>query len=173
MSMLFINQKDIEDLKEQIEEEFGLKPPKKDKKETVEDRIIKKCKSVQKDCSLLLDQIPRYGSIKNAIECATGKDFITDVELKPKERVKCAIGAVAGIEDFVPSNMEIGGMTKVGLDILNMVDQINSTKEVLERDKERYEELNRNRKRNRNRSRSRDKSKSKKEGRRKAQKKKK
>ena len=41
MSMLFINQKDIEDLKEQIEEEFGLKPPKKDKKETVEDRIIK------------------------------------------------------------------------------------------------------------------------------------
>lgn len=173
MSMLFINQKDIEDLKEQIEEEFGLKPPKKDKKETVEDRIIKKCKSVQKDCSLLLDQIPRYGSIKNAIECATGKDFITGEEFGPKERIKCAIGAVAGIEDFVPSNMEIGGMTKVGLDILNMVDQINSTKEVLERDKERDEELNRNRKRNRNRSRSRDKSKSKKEGRRKAQKKKK
>ena len=173
MSMLFINQKDIEDLKEQIEEEFGLKPPKKDKKETVEDRIIKKCKSVQKDCSLLLDQIPRYGSIKNAIECATGKDFITGEEFGPKERIKCAIGAVAGIEDFVPSNMEIGGMTKVGLDILNMVDQINSTKEVLERDKERDEELNRNRKRNRNRSRSRDKSNSKKEGRRKAQKKKK
>ena len=173
MSMLFINQKDIEDLKEQIEEEFGLKPPKKDKKETVEDRIIKKCKSVQKDCSLLLDQIPRYGSIKNAIECATGKDFITDEELKPKERVKCAIGAVAGIEDFVPSNMKIGGMTKVGLDILNMVDQINSTKEVLEREEERDEELNGNGKRNRNRSRSRDKSKSKKEGRRKAQKKKK
>ena len=173
MSMLFINQKDIEDLKEQIEEEFGLKPPKKDNKETVEDRIIKRCESVQKDCSLLLDQIPRYGSIKNAIECATGKDFITDEELKPKERVKCAIGAVAGIEDFVPSNMEIGGMTKVGLDILNMVDQINSTKEVLEREKERDEQLNRNRKRNRNRSRSRDKSKSKKGGRRKAQKKKK
>ena len=171
MSMLFINQKDIEDLKEQIEEEFGLKPPKKDKKETVEDRIIKRCESVQKDCSLLLDQIPRYGSIKNAIECATGKEFITDEELKPKERVKCAIGAVAGIEDFVPSNMEIGGMTKVGLDILNMVDQINSTKEVLEREKERDEQLNR--KRNRNRSRSRDKSKSKKGGRRKAQKKKK
>ena len=173
MSMLFINQKDIEDLKEQIEEEFGLKPPKKDKKETVEDRIIKRCESVQKDCSLLLDQIPRYGSIKNAIECATGKDFITGEEFGPKERIKCAIGAVAGIEDFVPSNMEIGGMTKVGLDILNMVDQINSTKEVLEREKERDEELNRNRKRNRNRSRSRDKSNSKKEGRRKAQKKKK
>ena len=173
MSMLFINEKDIEDLKEQIEEEFGLKPPKKDKKETVEDRIIKRCESVQKDCSLLLDQIPRYGSIKNAIECATGKDFITGEELNSKERVKCAIGAVAGIEDFVPSNMEIGGMTKVGLDILNMVDQINSTKEVLEREEERDKELNGNGKRNRNRSRSRDKSKSKKEGRRKAQKKKK
>ena len=170
--MLFINQKDIEDLKEQIEEEFGLKP-KKDNKESVEDRIIKRCESVQKDCSLLLDQIPRYGSIKSAIECATGKDFITEEELKPKERVKCAIGAVAGIEDFVPSNMELGGLTKVGLDILNMVDQINSTKEVLEREKERDEELNRNRNRNRNRSRSRDKSKSKKRGRRKAQKKKK
>ena len=127
MSMLFINQKDIEDLKEQIEEEFGLKP-KKDNKKTVEDRIIKRCESVQKDCSLLLDQIPRYGSIKSAIECATGKDFITEEELKPKERVKCAIGAVAGIEDFVPSNMELGGLTKVGLDILNMVDQINFNK---------------------------------------------
>ena len=177
MSMLFINQKDIEDLKEQIQEEFGLKPPKKDNKETVEDRIIKRCESVQKDCSLLLDQIPRYGSIKSAIECVTGKDFITEKELEPKERVKCAIGAVAGIEDFVPSNMEIGGLTKVGLDIINMVDQINSTKEVLERENERDEELNRNRNRNKNRnrsrSRSRDKSKSKKKGRRKAQKKKK
>ena len=160
---------------------MGLKPPKNDskdnnmKKESIEDRIIKKCEMAQKDCSLLLDQIPRYGSIKNAIECATGKDFITEEKLTPKERVKCTIGVVAGIEDFVPSNMEIGGLTKVGLDIINMVDQINSTKEVLEREKERDEELNRNRNKNRNRSRSRsrDKSINNKGGRGKAQKKKK
>ncbi len=60
MSMLFIHQEDIDDLKEQIEEEFGLKPPKNDsknnneKKETVEDRIIKRCEIVQKGCSLLI-----------------------------------------------------------------------------------------------------------------------
>ena len=78
---------------------------------------------------------------------------------------------MAGIEDFVPFNIEIKGLTKVGLDILNMVDQINSTKEVLEREKEREKELNRNR--NKIRSRSRDKSKSNKGGRGKGQRKKK
>ena len=46
---------------------------------------------------------------------------------------------MAGIEDFVPSNMKIKGLTKVVLDILNMIDQINSTKEVLEKEKEREE----------------------------------
>ena len=80
---------------------------------------------------------------------------------------------MAGIEDFVPSNMEIKGLTKVGLDILNMIDQINSTKEVLEKEKEREEELNRNRNRIRSRSRSKDKSINNKGGRGKAQKKKK
>ncbi len=40
--------------------------------------------------------------MKSAIECATGKDFITDEKLSPKERAKCALGAVAGIGDFVP-----------------------------------------------------------------------
>ena len=39
--------------------------------------------------------------MKNAIECTTGKDFITEEKLTPKERVKCTIGVVAGIEDFV------------------------------------------------------------------------
>ncbi len=28
------------------------------------------------------------------MECKTGKDFITEEELTPKERVKCAFGAV-------------------------------------------------------------------------------
>ena len=78
---------------------------------------------------------------------------------------------MAGIEDFVPSNMKIKGLTKVVLDILNMIDQINSTKEVLEKEKE--EELNRNRNRIRSRSRSKDKSINNKGGRGKAQKKKK
>ena len=112
-------------------------------------------------------------SMKNTIECTTGKDFITEEKLTPKERVKCDIGVVVGIEDFVPSNMEIKGLTKVGLDILNMIDQINSTKEVLEKEKEREEELNRNRNRIRSRSRSKDKSINNKGGRGKAQKKKK
>ena len=111
------------------------------------------------------------GSMKSAIICATGKDFITEEKLTPKERVKCTIGVVAGIEDFVPSNMKIKGLTKVVLDILNMIDQINSTKEVLEKEKEREEELNRNR--NKIRSRNRDKSKSNKGGRGKSQRKKK
>ncbi len=40
--------------------------------------------------------------MKSVIEWATGKVYITDEKLTPKERVKCAVGAVGGIGDFVP-----------------------------------------------------------------------
>ena len=39
------------------------------------------------------------------MECKTGKDFITEEELTSKERVKCAIGVVAGIKDFMSHNI--------------------------------------------------------------------
>ncbi len=55
---------------------------------------LKDAKHVIKGCSLALNQVPRTGSVKNAMECITGKDFITEEELTPKERVKCAFGAV-------------------------------------------------------------------------------
>ena len=44
--MLFINQKDIDDLKDEIEEELGLKPQKniskgnKEEKESIEDKML-------------------------------------------------------------------------------------------------------------------------------------
>ena len=97
MSMLFINDKDIKDLKDQIEEEFGLKPSKnnskdnKEKKQTVEERIINRCKLVQRGCSLALDQHPYAGPVKNAIELKTGKDFITEEELTREERAMVAL----------------------------------------------------------------------------------
>ena len=53
----FINQKVIDDLIDDIHEEFGLNSSKdnKKKKQSVEDRIIKRCEIVQRGCSLALD----------------------------------------------------------------------------------------------------------------------
>ena len=122
MSFLFINQQDIDDWTDQINEEFGLKSPKNDskdnneKKETVEDRIIKRCEMVQKGGSLLLDQVPRWGAIKSAIEYKTGKDYITDEVLTPEERKECLIGAVAGVEDFLPNGVKLKGFMKEVVD---------------------------------------------------------
>ena len=58
----FINQKVIDDLIDDIHEEFGLNSSNnnskdnKKKKQSVEDRIIKRCEIVQRGCSLALDQ---------------------------------------------------------------------------------------------------------------------
>ena len=103
--MLFINQQDIDDLTDQIYEEFGLKPSKnnpkdnKEKKETVEDRIINRCKKVQKYCSSAIDDLPYYGAAKKAIECKTGKDYITDEKLTPIERINRCKEVASGIKD--------------------------------------------------------------------------
>ena len=105
MSMLFINQKDLDDLREEIDEEFGLKPSKnnsknnKEKKETVEDRIINRCKKVEKYCSSAIDLLPYYGAAKKAIECKTGKDYITDEELTLSERINRGYEVASGIKD--------------------------------------------------------------------------
>ena len=181
MSFLFINQQDIDDWKDQIEEEFGLKSPKNDskdnteKKETVEDRIIKRCEMVQKGCSLLLDQVPRWGAMKSAIEFKTGKDYITDETLTPEERKNCAVGAVAGIGDFLPNGVKLKGRLKEVVDKCDYRDKINWAEEVVEflEELNEIEKKNRNRNKNRNRSRSREQSESKKRGRPKTQRKKK
>ena len=176
MSFLFINQQDIDDWTDQINEEFGLKSPKNDskdnneKKETVEDRIIKRCEMVQKGCSLLLDQVPRWGAIKSAIEYKTGKDYITDEVLTPEERKECLIGAVAGVEDFLPNGVELKGFMKGVVNECDYRDEKNWVNEVVEFVKEINESGKKN---NKNRSRSREQSESKKRGRGKAQRKKK
>ena len=176
MSFLFINQQDIDDWTDQINEEFGLKSPKNDskdnneKKETVEDRIIKRCEMVQKGCSLLLDQVPRWGAIKSAIEYKTGKDYITDEVLTPEKRKECAIGAVAGVEDFLPNGVKLKGFMKKVVDKCDKRDKKNWANEVVEFVKKINESGKKN---NKNRSRSREQSESKKRGRGKAQRKKK
>ena len=176
MSFLFINQQDIDDWTDQINEEFGLKSPKNDskdnneKKETVEDRIIKRCEMVQKGCSLLLDRVPRWGAIKNAIEYKTGKDYITDEVLTPEKRKECAIGAVAGVEDFLPNGVKLKGFMKKVVDKCDKRDKKNWANEVVEFVKKINESGKKN---NKNRSRSREQSESKKRGRGKAQRKKK
>ena len=58
------------------------------------------------------------------MECITGKDFITEEELTPKERVKCVIGVVAGIKDFMPNNISFSGKYGIVLDLFNFVDKV-------------------------------------------------
>ncbi len=76
MSMLFIR---YWWFKRSNRRKLGLKPPKNDskdnnmKKESIEDRIIKKCEMAQKDCSLLLDQIPRWDQWKVQYNVQLGK----------------------------------------------------------------------------------------------------
>ena len=103
-----MNQKDIDDLHDEIEEEFGLKPPKKDNenKQTVEERIIKRCERVQQICSMALDQHPFAGPVKGALECISGKDYITEEELTPGERALCGVGAVTGMLGNIAGNLE-------------------------------------------------------------------
>ncbi len=68
MSTLFMNQQDYDDLIEEIEEDFGLKPKdNKEKKQTVEDRIIERCEKVQEFCSSAIDRLPIYREVRKAI----------------------------------------------------------------------------------------------------------
>ena len=84
-----MNQKDINDLFKEVEEEYGLNPYKNNsknnnnKKQTVEDRFIKRCEIIQKVGSLVLDQHPEFGIAKGIYKCITGKDFITEEKLTP------------------------------------------------------------------------------------------
>ena len=57
------------------------------------------------------------------MECKTGKDFITEEELTPKERVKCVIGAVAGIKDM-SNNFSFSGKYGIVLDLFDFVDKV-------------------------------------------------
>ena len=173
MSMLFINDKDIKDLHDEIEEEFGLKPSNnnskdnKEKKQTVEERIINRCNLVQRGCSLALDQHPYAGPVKNAIELKTGKDFITEEELTPAERAMAGLGVVFGVAkplakvakigpiglaaiEAIDDSLEIGDMMKSGTDALEL-----GMDAVLEKKKERDADKAKNQQRNKSRSKSR------------------
>ena len=59
------------------------------------------------------------------MECITGKDFITEEELTPKERVKYVIGDVAGIKDFMPNNISLSGKPGEVLDLFDKVNTLN------------------------------------------------
>ena len=126
--MLFINDKDIKDLTDEIEEDFGLKPPKNDsknnkgKKQTVEDRIINRCKLVQAGCSLALDQLSYVGSIKSAMECKDGKDFVTGEELSAGERAMCGVGAFLGAGQCLAKAANIGGFSRALIDAASMTE---------------------------------------------------
>ena len=64
------------------------------------------------------------------MECITGKDFITEVELTPKERVKCVIGAVAGIKEFMPNYISLSGKPGDVLDLFDFVDKVNTLNDL-------------------------------------------
>ena len=166
--MLFINQQDLDDLRDEIEEDFGLKPPKnkskdnKEKKETVEDRIINRCKLVQEACSSIIDELPYAGAAKKAIECKTGKDYITDKKLTPSERISRGVDVASGIVDTVAGAFDMIGPRLV-VAAKNLIDITVVSKKASEQDKSK----------NRNRNRSRDKDRNKKGRKGKSQKKRK
>ncbi len=64
------------------------------------------------------------------MECITGKDFITGEELTSKERKKCAIGAVAGIKDFMPNNISFSGKPGEVLDLFDFDDKVNTLNDL-------------------------------------------
>ena len=133
-----MTQKDIDDLHDEIEEEFGLRPPKKnnEKKQTVEERIIKRCERVQKICSMALDRHSFAGPIRGAMECISGKDYITEEELSPGERALCGVGAVTGMLGNVAGNMRKIGIETMGTIAMKGMDKVESNlstgKDVLE-----------------------------------------
>ena len=131
-----MNQKDFDDLQDQIEEEFGLKPPKKnnEKKQTVEERIIKRCERVQNICSMALDLHSFAGPVRGAMECISGKDYMTEEELTPGERALCGVGAVTGMLGNIAGNMEkigIKNMGTIAMGGMDKVENILSTGKVL------------------------------------------
>ena len=80
-----LTQKEQDALFKQVEEEFGLNPPKNNsKKETVEDRIIKRCERIQQLGSLALDQHGTFGIAKGIYECIKGKDFVTEKKVNSR-----------------------------------------------------------------------------------------
>ena len=126
MSTLFMNQKDFDDLQDQIEEEFGLKPPKKnnEKKQTVEERIIKRCERVQNICSMALDLHSFAGPVRGAMECISGKDYMTEEELTPGERALCGVGAVTGMLGNIAGNMGKIGIETMGTIAMKGMDKV-------------------------------------------------
>ena len=163
--MLFINQQDIDDLTDQIYEEFGLKPSKnnpkdnKEKKETVEDRIINRCKEVQKNCSSAIDELPYYGAAKKAIECKTGKDYITDEKLTPIERINRCKEVASGIKDTLVDafGLKLPQMSKEVKLAKKTVETLAKLKKEIESDSSKNKPKNKSQSKSRSRSRSRDK----------------
>ena len=163
MSFLFMNEKDIDDLFDEIEEESGLNSsnnnPKdnKEKKQPVLDRIIKRCELVQRGGLLALDLHPYVGPVKNAMEFISGKEFITNKNLKLKERLKRAPGVIAGIgtgNKFLDNVLTLVDKANWGNDVVELKKDIDEQKER-EREYDRIKNMNKNNSRNRSRSRSR------------------
>ena len=102
---LFISPKDLDDLTDEIQNGFN---PENEGVQSVEDRIIDRCRRIQKGCSLALDLHPYAGEVKGAMELITGKEFVTDEPLTPKEKGRCALGMVSDLIDI--GNIGIDGL---------------------------------------------------------------
>ena len=100
----------------------------------MEERIIKRCERVQNICSMALDLHPFSGPVKSAMECISGKDYITEEELTPAERALCGVGAVTGMLGNIAGNMEkigIKNMGTIAMGGMDKVENILSTGKVL------------------------------------------
>ena len=91
-----MNEKDFHYLSEEIKENFGLKPPNPERKETVEDRVIKRCENVQNFCKLALKQLSHEGENKTSIK----KEKVIQ-----REKI-CGLGALPGTKPLKICNQK-------------------------------------------------------------------
>ena len=109
-----------------------------------------------------LDNLPYYGAAIKAIECKTGKEYLTDKELTPKERFDRGVEVAEGIgKDLFGCDIpkKVGMVNKAFGELLDIVSEKEKERKA---DRPKNKQKSKSKSRRRSRDRSRDKSKSKK-----------
>ena len=114
---------------------------------------------MQKYCSSAIDDLPYYGAAKKAIECKTGKDYITDEKLTASERIMRFKEVVEGIKDTLVDDfgLKLPQMSKEVKLAKKTVETLAKLKKEIESDSSKNKPENKGQSKSRIRSRSRDK----------------
>ena len=113
---------------------------------------------MQKYCSSVLDELPYCGAAKKAIECKTGKDYITDEKLTPIERINRFKEVASGITDTLVDAFGLPQIPKRVKRVKKIVEILEEgLKNEIESDSSKNNPENKSQSKSRIRSRSRDK----------------